>query len=972
MKKLLRKTLSIVFVCNTVISLGAPIPTYAEQFEDKDSVTGEYQYNFETVEEDVGIELDDKIENSNEELENPNELDLIKESLSDEISKSSEDSEGDILEDKGNNSSYIEEEKIIEDDNSDSPSHSDNTSTEDIELHKIEDNNDELNYEEKSISTFSIQSDQTDKNTLVDEDIVGTGFVESLGWQNSVNNGDIIGTTGKGLRLESFKIESLNPDISVDYRAHSKRTNNWLPWVENNASSNSIDSNDQIEAIQVKLNGALSDEYDIYYRVHAQSFGWLGWAKNGESAGTIGYNYRIEAIEVRVISVNDDKPNQSVPSYQQFDMNGFNYQTHVQSYGWQPKVGNGIPTGAIDTSRRLEAFRANISKPELNISYRGKVSGSSNWSDWTSNDQFIGTVGQAKALESVEMKLDGAFARHYSIYYRVKVEGLGWLAWASQGQSAGTEGLNSQLEAIEIKIIPRNSNSISTEGEAFIEKIEPVLSGSAHVQSYGWLTYGENQLSMGVTGQRKRMEALKFSIDTGNLGGGIEYRSLVEGEGWHSWQRDGRLSGTEGKAKRLEAIEIRLYGEIAEQYDLVYRSHVESYGWLEPVISGMTSGSVNLYKRMEALEVTLVEKGSVNVSSNNGVRRAPTISTSAHVQTHGWMSPRDNGSIVGTIGQRKRLEALKIAIDTGHLSGGIEYRAHVQGEGWQNWRRDGQLSGTEGQQKRLEAVEIRLYGEVARHYDVTYKTHIESYGWLGAVVSGMPSGSQMLAKRMEAIELDIVKKGSVRVNPDDGFKRAPIVFIDIGHGGKDPGASYFGITEAWLNLSTGTRVISSLRQKGFDVRASRESDIHLYLHERAAMANKIQPDIFFSIHYNAMGGNNIHARGIETFIYHRVASGFGQETNRNNFNTNDPRIAESLKLADAIHKNVINDTNMRDRGVKGNNFHVLRETTVPAALIELGFIDNLADNAIIRTEAYHQKAADAIVKGIVEYFGDWK
>lgn len=57
----------------------------------------------------------------------------------------------------------------------------------------------------------------------------------------------------------------------------------------------------RLEAIEIKLSGEMAKFYDIYYRVHAQSYGWLGWAKNGESAGTAGLAKRLEGIEVKLV-----------------------------------------------------------------------------------------------------------------------------------------------------------------------------------------------------------------------------------------------------------------------------------------------------------------------------------------------------------------------------------------------------------------------------------------------------------------------------------------------------------------------------------------------------------------------------------------------------------------------------------------------------------------------------------------------
>lgn len=200
--------------------------------------------------------------------------------------------------------------------------------------------------------------------------------------------------------------------------------------------------------------------------------------------------------------------------------------------------------------------------------------------------------------------------------------------------------------------------------------------------------------------------------------------------------------------------------------------------------------------------------------------------------------------------------------------------------------------------------------------------------------------------------------------------RLPVVYVDAGHGGSDTGAIYNGINEARLNLATAKILNDILISRHYDTVMSRTSDSTTKeLAERSSQANKLNVDIYVSIHHNSMGGvASGTARGIETFIYHRVASGYGQEVNRDNFRTDDPRIADSLRLADLVHPLLISRTGMYDRGVKGNNFHVLRETNMPAVLVELGFGDNSSDLAIIRTKTYQEKAAKAIADGIDRYF----
>lgn len=198
-----------------------------------------------------------------------------------------------------------------------------------------------------------------------------------------------------------------------------------------------------------------------------------------------------------------------------------------------------------------------------------------------------------------------------------------------------------------------------------------------------------------------------------------------------------------------------------------------------------------------------------------------------------------------------------------------------------------------------------------------------------------------------------------------------IIYLDPGHGGIDPGAVYGGISEKTLNLSLARILRDYLVSSGkYEVVMSRNSDTFLTLEQRANDANARNADIFVSIHYNAMGGVNAgRARGIETFIHHRVSSGFGQETNRNAFLTRDPRIRDSLRLADQIHPRLISATKLNDRGIKGNNFGVLRMTKMPAVLVEYGFMDNATELSIIRTTQHQRIAAMATKNGIDSYFG---
>lgn len=131
-----------------------------------------------------------------------------------------------------------------------------------------------------------------------------------------------------------------------------------------------------------------------------------------------------------------------------------------------------------------------------------------------------------------------------------------------------------------------------------------------------------------------------------------------------------------------------------------------------------------------------------------------------HVQTIGWQGLVSDGQDAGTVGQSKRLEAIKINL-TGALPAGasIQYEVQVQTYGWQNWVKDGQLAGTSGQSKRLEAIKIKLVNMPG--YSVQYRVQVQTYGWQDWVKDGVLSGTVGQSKRLETIDIRIIKKGYV-------------------------------------------------------------------------------------------------------------------------------------------------------------------------------------------------------------------
>ena len=320
------------------------------------------------------------------------------------------------------------------------------------------------------------------------------------------------------------------------------------------------------------------------------------------------------------------------------------YRTHVQSIGWQNPVTNGTMSGTSGRAKRLEGIKISVTgNSNLGIQYTTHCQ-SYGWLPWSANGEMNGTEGEAKRLEAIKIQLTGADKDKYNVYYRVHAQSYGWLAWAANGAPAGTAGLSKRLEAIQIVIVKKGEsfnhaigNIQSARGEAYIASstanANPVVTGEnnvnveyrTHVQSFGWQGWKYNGVMSGTSGKAKRLEGINIKLTNKPYSGSIVYTTHVQSIGWqgnennvNTWFRDGQMAGTSGRAKRLEAIRIALTGEMAEHYDVYYRVHAQTYGWLAWAKNGEAAGTAGLSKRLEGIQIVLVPKGGAAPANNYG------------------------------------------------------------------------------------------------------------------------------------------------------------------------------------------------------------------------------------------------------------------------------------------------------------------------------------------------------------------
>lgn len=174
------------------------------------------------------------------------------------------------------------------------------------------------------------------------------------------------------------------------------------------------------------------------------------------------------------------------------------------------------------------------------------------------------------------------------------------------------------------------------------------------------------------------------------------------------------------------------------------------------------------------------------------------------------------------------------------------------------------------------------------------------------------------------------------------------IFLDAGHGGKDPGAVGNGLKEKDLTLSIVKKIGKLLGDyEGVQVLYSRTGDTYSSLSERAAAANKAGADFFISVHINATPSGS----GFETYV-----------------NTNAS--SKSVAYQNVLHPEVMKAIGkVKDRGKKRANYAVLRDTKMPAILTENLFIDNRNDGKLLKQDSFLDSVAQGHVDGIVKIFG---
>ncbi len=237
--------------------------------------------------------------------------------------------------------------------------------------------------------------------------------------------------------------------------------------------------------------------------------------------------------------------------------------------------------------------------------------------------------------------------------------------------------------------------------------------------------------------------------------------------------------------------------------------------------------------------------------------------------------------------------------------------------------------------------------------------------WLGFPVLAM--GGKVLVSR-----LDLTKIIEPSLRPEFIQNLAPVktVVLDPGHGAEDKGAvSRFGFEKDFA-LDVCMRARRILQDRGYHVEMTRSTDVLIPLEERPLVANRAPDSIFVSVHFNASSENG-QASGFEVYsIAPRGAPSTAEQGLSLGDLRNEPgNIADipSCALASCVYHSLLGNIPQADRGLKSARFAVLRLSTVPAILIEGGFLSNNSDSSLVASAAWRSKLAEAIADGVDNY-----
>lgn len=182
----------------------------------------------------------------------------------------------------------------------------------------------------------------------------------------------------------------------------------------------------------------------------------------------------------------------------------------------------------------------------------------------------------------------------------------------------------------------------------------------------------------------------------------------------------------------------------SENATIGYQAHVQDIGWQDWAYNGTMAGTTGRAKPIEALNIQL-----------DGIPEGVVLKYRSHIRNIGWQDWKSNGELTGTTGRALSMESIEIVLEGNEISYDIMYRVHIRDIGWQEWKKNGQMAGTTGIAKPIEAIEIKLV-ENRNISEIKYQTHVSEEGWTSWSGNGSNSGS-IGNNKIEAFKISLTK-----------------------------------------------------------------------------------------------------------------------------------------------------------------------------------------------------------------------
>ena len=511
-----------------------------------------------------------------------------------------------------------------------------------------------------------------------------------------------------GEELEQSNDAQITEQLPVDGCSVSDSSSSNVESQEAPDASGANDEVNEPKAESANSQTSSDVEPSLFVNAHVANRGWLGLTKVdadnvNQYFGTVGCSLQLEALTIKLDSSLQD-------SYIQA-------QAHVAGIGWMD---------AVNTQQDI-----------------------------------VGTTGRSKGIEAIKLTLKGSLASQYDLYYQVHSANFGWLGWAKNGDPAGSQGFARSLQAVRIALVKKGDTPSFSVGDSFRLSKATDVSVTAHVAKRGWLKAVSGNQVAGTTGQGLSMEALKVSVVNPPCTGTVELNGYANG----AWQgyRTGAC-GTTGKSIAIQALKIRLTGELSQRYDVWYQVHIANSGWLDWTSNDAAAGSIGYGRAIQAVRVVLVQKGSGAPGKTASPFITPKVTYSSHMANVGWASGSSDSAMnpimLGSVGKSRSLQAFTLSV-ADVPSTELSYGVHVSNIGSMQNVTSGQVAGTTGRGLPIESVHFSLSGQAAERFDVWYRVHVSNIGWLGWTCNGAEAGSQGISAPVEAIQVYLSPKGQV-------------------------------------------------------------------------------------------------------------------------------------------------------------------------------------------------------------------